>query len=378
MKHTSKISLVNKYIIFFLLFLLGNVQFSNALEAEVSARSLVFNKGDEGSKYYRIPGLAVCKDGTIVAVADKRWDSTADLPGHIDVVCRRSTDGGLTWSDYITIAATDQGGGYGDPAIGVDPLTGDLVCVMTHGRGLWDSTADDHAVITTSRSSDGGITWSPAEPLKIKGNTLPEQFPSIEGFITSFATSGEIAVSPTGRMLFALVVKDSIQDGGYLRVYAVRSDDGGKTWQITDKAVDRDGDESKIMAIDGKNLVMSIRNHRKNTRRFSLSHDGGITWSEPSHWTSLPDPACNGAIIKYDENLWLHTLPASAGKRVDASLYASNDAGQTWQPILLICPAPSAYTSMVKLPDGSIGVLTEEDASDDGWRLWFTRINLKK
>ena len=63
-------------------------------------KSLVFNPGDYGSKFYRIPAIVTTEDGNLLAVADKRIESMADLPGKIDVVARISEDGGCTGALY--------------------------------------------------------------------------------------------------------------------------------------------------------------------------------------------------------------------------------------------------------------------------------------
>ena len=61
-------------------------------------RVLLFDMGDGGSRFYRIPGIVTAADGSLVVVADRRWDKINDLPAHIDVVSRRSEDNGKTWS----------------------------------------------------------------------------------------------------------------------------------------------------------------------------------------------------------------------------------------------------------------------------------------
>ncbi len=66
-------------------------------------RALVYRPGDYDSKFYRIPAIVTAKDGSLVTVADKRIEHNGDLPAKIDVVSRRSTDGGKTWSDYVKI-----------------------------------------------------------------------------------------------------------------------------------------------------------------------------------------------------------------------------------------------------------------------------------
>ncbi len=89
-------------------------------------RSVVYEPGDYGSRFYRIPAIVTLNDGSLVSVADKRINNIADLPNDIDVVCRRSTDGGRSWSEYITVARHDSIGGYGDPALVCDRNSGDL------------------------------------------------------------------------------------------------------------------------------------------------------------------------------------------------------------------------------------------------------------
>lgn len=333
--------------------------------ADASVRSLVFDKGLSGSKYYRIPALAVASDGSLVAVADRRWDTLADLPGRIDVVGRRSVDGGATWSDPFVVAQADAGGGYGDPALGVDPRSGDLLCVMTHGNGLWDSTADNHAEIVVSRSADCGHTWSSPD-------TIPVESFGIPGYVTGFASSGGMCATSDGKIMFALVVRDNETKWYPLKVYAVWSDDGGHTWKCSDNAADNDGDESKIVELLDGRLLMSIRNRHKGPRRFSESRDGGRTWSTPRECADIIEPGCNGDILRTADGRLLQTVPADPTDRVNVSIFSSDDNGDTWRKERVLCPAPSSYSSMAVLPDGSLGVLIEEAASDGGLRIWFT------
>ena len=97
-------------------------------------RALVYRPGDYGSKFYRIPAIVTAEDGSLVTVADKRIEHNGDLPAKIDVVSRRSTDGGRTWSEYVTVAAHDETGGCGDPALVVDQKSGDILAIFSHGN----------------------------------------------------------------------------------------------------------------------------------------------------------------------------------------------------------------------------------------------------
>ena len=143
-----------------------------------------------------------------------------------------------------------------------------------------------------------------------------------------------------------------------------------------------DGDETKIEQLADGTLMASIRNRYRNPRMFSHSKDNGVTWTEPVSAPTLPDPACNGSFIRYTydgNDVLLHSLP-TGGTRDNVTIFASTDQGTTWTPTYQVLNGPSTYSSMTVLPDGSIGILTEEathlaDAAHlDGYRIWFTRI----
>src|SRR5215207_2360648 len=60
----------------------------------------VFRAGESGYKLHRIPGVVVTTKGTVIAYGEARRGDSGDW-GSIDLVARRSTDGGRTWGDRI-------------------------------------------------------------------------------------------------------------------------------------------------------------------------------------------------------------------------------------------------------------------------------------
>lgn len=353
----------------------------SADQSEVSAqnRSAVFTCGENGSKYYRIPAIVTAADGSLVVVADKRWETNGDLPGHIDVVCRRSTDNGATWSDPVTVAATDCDGGYGDPALVLDRKTGDLLCISTHGQGLWTATPGNNAHIVVSRSRDGGKSWG--APHDITSMIYPAADAERQ-WITAFASSGRALQLADGRLMFVLVVRDEMNTGKTLKCYSCFSDDGGVTWRSSALPADPNGDEAKVAQLPDGRVMMSIRNRWQGKRHFAFSEDRGETWSEVIEHPDLDDPACNGDLITIKANgetLLLQTLPWSEKERRNVSIFRSRDNGATWQPAVTVCPGGSAYSTLTQLPDGSIGCVVEENDPDgDGFNLWFTQIPLQQ
>ena len=340
-------------------------------------RALVYRPGDYDSKFYRIPAIVTAKDGSLVTVADKRIEHNGDLPAKIDVVSRRSTDGGKTWSDYVTVAAHDAVGGCGDPALVVDEKTGDILCIFSHGNGLWQK---EPAHISVARSKDNGKTWGPMVDINPQILTTDPNGKQPIKCTSAFASSGRATQLANGRIMFPLVVRE---DGNqYFKVYAIYTDDSGKTWKGSKNPGTTNGDESKIVQLADGTVIMSIRNRFGSLRKFSFSKDNGETWSEPVPVEGLPDPRCNGDIIRYTtpegEDLLLQSLPGSPNSRDNVAIYVSKDNGKTWPIKKTVVTCPSAYSSMTILPDGSIGILTEESQNGHySYDIWFTKIPLE-
>ena len=76
------------------------------LHAQDPKHQELFTSGQGGYAHYRIPGISVTKKGTILAYAEARKSLRGDW-GTIDIVLRRSTDRGVTWSPFRIIAQVD-------------------------------------------------------------------------------------------------------------------------------------------------------------------------------------------------------------------------------------------------------------------------------
>ena len=63
------------------------------------------------SNSYRIPSMVTLKDGTIVAAADARYNTTYD-GGGLDTLAAYSTDGGVTWNYSAANYWPDNGDSY--------------------------------------------------------------------------------------------------------------------------------------------------------------------------------------------------------------------------------------------------------------------------
>ncbi|MCF0176341.1 MAG: exo-alpha-sialidase, partial [Bacteroidales bacterium] len=256
--------------------------------------------------------------------------------------------------------------GYGDPVI-AQAEDGTVICGFSGGAGLWWSTEETPMCNYIIKSTDGGQTWG--EPLNItdivRGKTVKD---TLRKKLTSaFFGSGNGVVlkqeAYKGRILFVLALASSSYR---LYNYACYSDDGGDSWTVSELAYDG-GDEAKIIELKDGRLLMSVR--QSGLRGYSYSEDGGQTWKDNGRWADMNTNACDGDIIRYDDGLILHSLTNSL-KRENVSIFCSFDEAQTWPYVKTICPYQSVYSSITKLPDGTIGAFIEENP-EGACELWY-------
>lgn len=322
-------------------------------------RVKVLGQGYYNTTGYRIPAIETLQDGTLLITTDRRKDNDNDLPEDIDIIAQRSTDGGRTWSDPITvIEGQGWGKGYGDAAI-VQAADGTIACAFSGGPGLWASNLENPQRNYISLSHDGGLTWE--EPFDCTSMLWgPDAVnPECRDCHSAFFGSGHglrmVKGDYAGRIMFVAAVHSSSASRFYN--YAVYSDDNGKTWGVSKCAFDG-GDEAKVVELPDGKVMMSVR--RRGERGFNISEDGGLSWGEQGLWKDMCVNACDGDIINVGDSLLLQSVPNSMS-RENVSVFISHDNGQTWPQVKSLCKYKSVYSSMTVLADGTIGAYIEEN-----------------
>lgn len=355
------------------------------------ARKLIFAPGDYDSKYYRIPAITTAEDGTIVTITDKRKYNQGDLPGDIDLLVRRSHDGGKTWDEPIVLAeGKGEGKGFGDAGIVRTDEAGGLLAIFVGGQGLWDSTPSNPIRTYVSKSNDNGLTWS--EPRDITDQIFGANCTDNERktWRASFCASGNGLKTRNGVLMFVAAIRHNTTNTLYNHV--VYSNDNGETWNVSNCAMEG-GDESKVVELNDGRILMSIRRQGKGARYYNISNNvpsktEAVEWTQKNtstvdSWSDMIEPACNGDIVRYtstkdgyDKDRILHTVPNHSSSRENVTVFLSYDEAKTWGIKKSICKTGSAYSSIAILEDGTIGVYTEENYNTDAYSTYFVNFSL--
>ena len=305
---------------------------------------------------YRIPALAVSKKGTILAFAEARRISGADI-GDIDAVVRRSEDGGKTWGPEIVI--WDAGGhSVNNPSAVVDPRTGRTWVFM----GRWDgSTPSQHVAY----SDDDGKTWSKSQAMT---QILRGQIKDGRRLVIPGPGSGLALVRGphAGRLIIPM------NHGAAWGPSVVYSDDSGKTWK-PGGALHANIGESKCAELsDGSVLFVGNPGPPETRRRLTIITGGGTeNATEMWHAEELKHASCQGAVERHSwpegdkPGLLLYSGPGVEAARAQGTLRGSYDEGKTWPWKQTYYEGGSGYSDVCVLPGGRVAVLFEKDGKSN-------------
>ncbi|WP_460802691.1 sialidase family protein [Microbacterium sp. GXF6406] len=323
-------------------------------------------RGEGGYRQFRIPALAVSPRGTLLAAYDGR-PNLDDLPNPIDLLLRRSFDGGRTWGAQQVVRTGTGLDGYGDPSILIDRETGRIFLFHAAGthagffeaiEGIDDEDAVQQADV--SYSDDDGETWTHR---RLTGML---KRPGITGL---FAAAGAGIQLHAGAFAGRLVQQFVVLHRGEIMAASAYSDDHGETWTLGELVAGTN--ENKVVCLSDGTVLM----HSRATphRLVALSHDGGHSYSIPAPHADLPDPSDNGSVVRFDglpnvdlardeTDRWLlATHNHDTDLRRNTVLKLSQDDGATWPFAVTLCGGSSAYSTAARLPDERIGVLFERD-----------------
>lgn len=216
----------------------------------------------EAGQYLGHPTTCLLEDGqTLLCVYPKGH-------GRGEIVYKRSSDGGLTWSDRLptpTSWATSKE---------VPTLHRVVGPKGTSRLILWSGLYPARLAV----SEDDGASWSELQPAGDWGGIV------VMGFVEALSTGAGhyMAMFHDDGRFFT----DQPQKTSTFTLYQTFSTDGGLTWSFPEVVFQSSDvhlcEPGCIRSPDGKTLAVLLReNARRKNSHVIFSNDEGVTWSKP-------------------------------------------------------------------------------------------------
>ncbi len=354
---------------------LGLTASSLAADSGILFRKDIFSRHQDGYHTYRIPAMVVTAGGTVLLFCEGRKKSRQDH-GDVDLLLKRSEDGGRTWSKQALIH--EEGGDapirVGNPCPIIE-RNGKVVHLLFSRGG---------SCLFHTKSTDEGVTWA---PFTITTDNPKDREFDDPSFLKDFGGSPvSLGAGPVhgiqtskGRLIAPSNVGHQVDGKGRGQSCLIYSDDSGKTWKaggmIPWVPEFRHGECTIVERSDGS-LLMNMRTSAPRAYSFgfravSTSSDHGATWSRPVVDKNLPGPACQGSMIRLNEKEILFLNPAvnyhggfSIGSRRNLTLRLSRDDGRTWPFARVLNEGLAGYSDLAVTKEGKILCVFENGKKD--------------
>lgn len=357
---------------------------------QAQEKTMVFKGGKEGHAIYRIPAIISLPNGELLAFAEGRVNGSDDY-GDVNLVMKRSTDQGKSWSgiqtlvDYDTLQA-------GNPAPVVDILD------PRHPQGvifLFYNTGNNHEYdirmnrgvreIWQIKSYDLGKSWTAPENITLQvhkpnNSTFNPNYTNPADWRHYANTPGHAFQFTEGKNKGRIFVAANHSVGNpqdkfrEYQTHGFYTDDHGKTFGLSESVEIPGSNESIAAPLSDGRMIMSVRNQEGTIRQriLAYSSDGGETWDKHYFEPQLPDPVCQASIldigVEKGKTILAHSNASDTSSRNNMTIKISFDEGKTWTKSILIDRTDdpkkqswTAYSDLVKLSDSSIGILYERD-----------------
>ena len=354
-------------------------------------KSDLFEAGVGGHKLYRIPGLVVTAKGTVLAYCEARKHTGLDWDD-IEILLRRSTDGGQTWSEPRTLPRPD-GPFERNPEAVAKKLAKEGEITFNNPVAVADRDGAVHFLYCVDygrcfylRSDDNGVTFGKPAEITPTFESFRKDF-DCHVFGTGPAHGIELK---NGRLVVPVWLSTGAGGNAHRPsvVATITSDDGGKTWRRGDIVANEtdpltNPNETVVAQLSDGRVMLNMRSESKQNRRaVSYSLDGATQWTRPVFDEALKEPICMASLCRLSEkgmqdrdrllfanpdNLERNGkegAPGAMADRKNLTVKLSYDEGKTWPVARVLEPGTSGYSDLAVGPDGTIYCLYERGSTD--------------
>lgn len=342
-------------------------------------KTQLFTARTEGYHNYRVPGILTSPNGVILATVEARRGRGGDWDGN-DVLLRRSSDGGVTWSAPQIVASCDD--------YGPGPISNFVMIAGRSDGSVHALYCHNYARVFYLRSHDDGATWSAPREITESLEAFRERYP----WRVIATGPGHGIQLESGRLVVPVWM--STGEGGEFGagklghrpsdVASIYSDDQGQTWQCGETVVYhsarvRNPSETIPVQLSNGRVLFNIRSESTENRRLiATSPDGAHDWQIETWDEALLEPVCMASILKLAqrseqgipyivfanpdnlENELVKPGGNLAHDRKRLTVKLSPDDCQTWTHARIIEAGPSGYSDLAQAGDGAILCIYED------------------
>ncbi|MEO1001865.1 MAG: sialidase family protein [Cyanobacteria bacterium J06638_7] len=328
-----------------------------AATTTASPRS-VFVSGEDGYACFRTPALLATASGMLLAFCEGRQHGCGD-EGDIDLVLRRSGDGGRSWGP-MRVLVQDRHTAKNPVPVLLDD--GRVLLVWVWHRRLSSKKQRTTREVFTSVSADDGLSWS--EPRRITEQVYRPDW----GWYGVGPGHGIVQRHGPARGQVVIAARHG-QKGERMVSHLLMADGSGEHWRIGADALIRPTGEAMVAELGDGTLMLNSRS-KGGQRVVSLSRDGGLTMQRSWRDPQLIEPVngCQASLLAIPARgpgqltQLLFSNPADRQARTNGRLRRSLDEGRSWDAGLLYSdppPAFSGYSDLTLLANGEVGLLFE-------------------
>jgi sialidase-1 len=355
--------------------------------------SVPYRANTEGYSAFRIPAVVAARSGVLLAFAEGRKGGLSDA-GDIDLVLKRSTDGGCTWGPLQVVY--DSGPNTSGNPAPVVTASGRVVLLSTYNAGTsteaqimrGEVPAEQSRRVFVQHSDDAGATWS--APVEITADAKRADWrwyatgPGHALRLTRGAHKDRLVVPANHSAAPPAGSADVGTEAKYYGAHDLISDDGGATWRIGFVDGTYDGylnsNESTAAELPDGRVYFNAREHNgtaPGNRADAYSADGGETLVG-GHYrpqATIAGPVVEGSVLQVGAAL-VYCGPADPAARAAMTLRVSFDGGATFSPGAALSGLPAAYSDLVQVDGGNLGVLYETGDLGPNETITFRRVSL--